>query len=106
MTGVPIVGLPGVEVKVREGARVIVNFARGEPDAPRATLFDPTSLAELKVTADAKVTLDAPAVYIGKSAGRGIMRVGDFFTFTVATSAAGPFTGVAQAASGSNEAFA
>lgn len=50
-------GLPGVEVKVAAGARVLLGFEGGDPTKPKAMLWDSGSLLELVITADVKVTL-------------------------------------------------
>ena len=108
MTGVPIVGLPGVKVKVRPGARVVIDFARGEPDAPRATFFEPDSLAELTITADTTVRLDAPHTELCAGASRGIAREGDMLLLTGWTVGPPPVpvTAIARIEAGSSEVFA
>ncbi len=65
---VPILlGLPGVEVKVPAKARVLLGFAGGDPQKPRATLWELSALTELKLTATGKVNVVCPAVSLGEA---------------------------------------
>lgn len=75
-TEVRVRGLPGVEVKVRPGATVLLAFDDGDRTRPYASLFDPSSLLELKVTAATKVTVDAPSVELCDALGA-VLREGD-----------------------------
>ncbi len=48
LQGVPLrVGLPGFEVKVPVGARVMLSFDEGNPAKPAASLFDPNSVTSI-----------------------------------------------------------
>lgn len=48
--GVPLrLGLPGVEVTVSPGARVLLGFENGNPSRPVATLWESGGLVELKL---------------------------------------------------------
>lgn len=47
--GVPLrVGLPGFEVVVPHGARVLLGFDNGDPRRPYASLFDPGNVTSIK----------------------------------------------------------
>lgn len=63
---VPVnLGLPGVEVKVPANARVLLGFAGGDPQKPRATLWEVSELTEIKLTATGKVNVVCPAISLG-----------------------------------------
>lgn len=63
---VPIrLGLPGVEVKVAAGSRVLLGFENGDPAKPVATLWEKSTLNEIVVTAATKVTVTSPSVELG-----------------------------------------
>jgi len=55
-------GLPGIDVKVVDGARVLVGFEAGDPTRPYATLWETGGLDELTVTATTKITVSAPEI--------------------------------------------
>jgi hypothetical protein len=58
LSKVPIrIGVPGVDVKVTPGAKVLLGFAGGDPRQPIAALFDKDSLKEITVTSATKVTI-------------------------------------------------
>lgn len=65
LSAVPMRGLPGVVAKVKPGARVLVGFENGSPDAPVALLAESSGLLQLTITADVKVTVSAPLVELG-----------------------------------------
>ena len=88
VTEVPIRGLPGVSVKVRPGAIVLLAYEDADPSRPIATLFTQDSLLELKVTATVKVTVDAPEIDLGDALAN-VIREGDSVTI------AGPGGGAA-----------
>ena len=93
---VPIVGLPGVSVKVTPSARCIVTFVDGDPMKARAELFDPTSLDTITINAATKIIANAPDVELGAGAAP-VVRVGD--TISVGTTGGvvamtTPFSGV------------
>lgn len=68
LSGIPMrLGLPGVTVKVKNGARVLVGFENGEANRPVATLWEAGGLEEITVTAGVKVTINAPTVIIGEA---------------------------------------
>lgn len=76
MSRVPIrYGVPGIRAEVRTGSAVAVEFERGSPAAPVATVWDSESVKALTVKAD-KVIIDAPDVESQKG-GRPLARVGD-----------------------------
>lgn len=53
MVGIPIrYGVPGVQAKVKPGARVMVEFASGDPRHPMATIWESAAVSELTITAD------------------------------------------------------
>lgn len=101
MTGVPIrYGIPGVTVKVKPAARVLMGFDGFDPSRPYAALWSPDSLLELTIDAATKVTVSAPIVDVSATTAtidatsvtiaggvQGIARIGD-------TVQAGPFAGV------------
>jgi hypothetical protein len=92
ITQVAIMGLPGVTVKVRPGAMVLLGFQDGDRSRPIATLFAPDSLSEIKVTAALKVTVDAPAIDLGDAFGA-VLREGDTVSIPgPGGGAAGPVT--------------
>lgn len=52
LEAVPLnLGLPGVEVDVEPGARVLLGFAGGDPAKPRATLWESGSVRSMRVDA-------------------------------------------------------
>jgi len=76
MTSLPIRGLPGVTVRVRPDARVLVTFENGDPRLPIATLFALDGLEELRIEAKVAVKLSAPSVVLADG-GAGVARIGD-----------------------------
>lgn len=63
MTRVPLrTFIPGVEVRVKQGARVLVGFEGGDPTRPYAQLFESGALDSLKITAEGNVDLRAKTV--------------------------------------------
>lgn len=87
LSGVPMRGLPGVVAKVKPGARVLVGFENGSPDAPVAMLAEPSGLLQLTISADVKVTVSAPLVVLADGVQQ-VARVGDTVTIV---GTAGPF---------------
>lgn len=78
MTNLPIRhGLPGVEVKVAAGARILVGFAGGNPKKPEAYLWESGSLQELTITASTKVVVNSPSAEICGPGALGVARIGD-----------------------------
>ena len=92
-SNVPIrIGVPGVDVKVMPGARVMIGFDGGNPKAPFAALFDSSSLlaititsattvtikanAQVTISASALVSVSAPSVVLGPG-GQPVARLGD-----------------------------
>lgn len=52
LEAVPLnLGLPGVEVDVEPGARVLLGFAGGDPSKPRATLWESGAVRSMRVDA-------------------------------------------------------
>lgn len=45
-------GVPGISVKVKAGAIVLVSFEGGDPGSPVATVWDASAVAEMTVKAD------------------------------------------------------
>ncbi len=72
-------GLPGVSVRVRQGARILVGFEGGDITRPFASLWEPGSLDTLTVEASVKLLLKAPSVVAAEVEGdaRPVARVGD-----------------------------
>lgn len=58
-------GIPGVDVKVNAGTRVLLGFEAGNPGMPVATLWEKESLKEIVITADTKVTVACSDVHLG-----------------------------------------
>ncbi len=86
---VPIkLGIPGVKVKVKPGARVALGWDGADPSKPIATVWDAEALDEITITAKTKVTIDAPMIVCQN--GRPIARVGDR-VFGVSTPPGTPF---------------
>ena len=81
---VPLRGLPGVEVKVKKGARVLLGFENGDPARPYATAFRADSLQEIIVTAETKITLRAPSTVVAQTeaAAKRVARMGDLVKVT------------------------
>jgi hypothetical protein len=78
LSRVPIRGLPGVKVKVKQKARVLLGFEGGAPRRPYAALWTADSLEELTVTASVKVVVKSPKVYLGDDQdAKPVARVGD-----------------------------
>lgn len=68
LSKVPIrLGLPGVTVKVKKDARVLVGFESGDSAAPVATLWEVDGLDEITVTAATKATVKAETVNVEAS---------------------------------------
>jgi len=80
LSRVPIrLGLPGVTVKVKPQARVMLAFEGGDPQRPVATLWEAAGLDELTVTAQTKVVVNSPNVWLGEEEGdaQPVARLGD-----------------------------
>jgi hypothetical protein len=76
--GVPIrLGLPGCEVKVKPGTRVLLGYEQGDPRKPYASLWEGTELDELKITATTKITVDAPLFELADGAVLPVARATD-----------------------------
>ncbi len=58
-------GLPGVQVEVAAGERVLLGFDGGDPRKPYAALWHEGSMKKLTVTAATAVVVNAPTVEIG-----------------------------------------
>jgi hypothetical protein len=82
LTRVPIwLGLPGVSVKVAAGARVLVGFHQGDPELRYCDLWRGQGLRELVITAQTRVTVDAPTVELGGVGGSNVLLQGQPLTF-------------------------
>ncbi len=81
--GVPIrLGIPGTEVKVKPGSRVLIGYEQGNPSKPYASLWEGTELDEITITATTKISVKAPLVVLNEGAILPIAR---------ATDTAGPY---------------
>lgn len=102
MTKVPLrTGIPGVLVKVKSGGRVLLGFENGDRRFPVATLWDASTLLELRITATTKVTIDCPNVGLGDESGAPLARLGDavdiVFDASAIAAAVASGTGILQA---------
>lgn len=76
--GVPIrLGIPGAEVKVKPGTRVLIGYEQGDPRKPYASLWEGTELDELKITATTKIEVKAPMVVLNEGAVLPVARATD-----------------------------
>ena len=57
-------GLPGVTAKVKKDSRVLLGFENGDATKPIATLWDVSSLDEIKIVAQTKITALAPKIVL------------------------------------------
>lgn len=62
-------GLPGVTVRVRPGARVLLGFEGGDITRPFAALWEAGGLESLTITASTKILLKAPSVIAAETEG-------------------------------------
>jgi hypothetical protein len=69
-------GLPGVSVKVKTGARVLLGYEAGDPQRPVATVWEAAGLERITITADTAITAIAPSINLGEG-GLPIARQGD-----------------------------
>lgn len=78
-------GVPGVKVRVKTGARVLLGFDGGDPKKPYAALFGSASAVEsLKLTTSVNVVFDTPLVELaGEGQGARLARIGDIFQASV-----------------------
>jgi hypothetical protein len=84
LSKVPIAyGIPGLTAKVASGSRVALAFASGNPAAPVATVWESSSLQEIKITAAQKVEVAVEA------SGTASIAVGAGGTATIEAGAAG-----------------
>lgn len=108
MVGVQLrTGIPGLEVEVIEGARVLLAFEEGDPRRPIALPAfdgDPAKLKALHITATTEISVNAPTVRIndeggdillGNTPANPIARVGDIVQVTLALVVPDPTQGVA-----------
>lgn len=70
-------GIPGVELKVEDGCRVLVSWEGGDPRRPIARPWDEAGLKEVRVSASVKATINAPSVVLDEDTGRKVARLGD-----------------------------
>jgi len=70
-------GVPGVELQVSDGCRVLVEWEGGDPRRPIARPWDEAGLKEIRLTASAKATVNAPSVVLDETTGRKVARLGD-----------------------------
>lgn len=84
LTGVPLrTFVPGVELKVKPGGHVLVQFENGDPSRPVATLFDGGAVESLKITASTKIVVDAAEVDLVSAGGLPLARQGDMVYVTI-----------------------
>jgi hypothetical protein len=76
--------LPGVTVRVRQGARVLLGFENGDPSRPVATLFDGGALENLTIHAQTSITLQTPDLDLGDEGGTGVLRQNKSVTWVFA----------------------
>ena len=100
LTRVPLrTMLPGVEVRVQVGTRVLLGFENGDPARPVALLFDAGSLRELVIHATVKVDVVAPEVNVNgdvvnlAGGGPAVARVGDQIRITGVAAGSATLTG-------------
>lgn len=86
-------GLPGVRVKVKQGARILLGFEAGDPKRPFASLWEPGAIEEISVDGGTQP----------------VSRAGDACTVfwppqvsVVGTTPAGPFVGTMTITSSSS----
>lgn len=78
LTGIPLrTFVPNVEIKVKAGGNVLIQFENGDPSRPFASLFDAGSLEELKLSASTKIVIDAAEVDLVSAGGLPLARQGD-----------------------------
>lgn len=78
MGNVPIrLGVPGITVKVKTGARVLVGFEGGDPKAPIATLWGLAEVAEFLGVATTSMKLDTPDLTLGTAGALPVARQGE-----------------------------
>lgn len=77
-------GLPGVTVRVRVGARVLLGFEAGDVRRPYCSLWEPGSLEALTIEASVKLFLQAPSVIAAQTeeSARPVARRGDLVKMT------------------------
>lgn len=77
-------GLPGVSVRVRVGARVLLGFEGGDPQRPYCALWEAGGLESITVEASAKILLKAPSVIAAEveANARRVARMGDLVKMT------------------------
>lgn len=81
LTRVPIrYGIPGVTCKVKKDARVLIEFAAGDPDQPFASVWESASVSEVTVKADVVRLADGDVPFA---------RLGDLVQIKLPTGAAG-----------------
>lgn len=87
-------GVPGVTAKVSPGSRVLIFFEGGNPSGMAAALFQGSTLLELVITANTKVTVNAPDVRLGDGLAD-VVRYGDVISLAGGTLAngGGPVSG-------------
>jgi hypothetical protein len=107
MTSVPLrTGIPGLDVEVNQGARVLLAFEEGDPRRPVALpAFDRdlTALRALHITAKTEVSVNAPTVRIADNGGdilvgdtpaNPVARVGDIVQVALAFMVPDPTQGI------------
>jgi hypothetical protein len=79
------VGVPGLSVQVKPGAKVLLGFRDARPDQPYAALFGAGGLSTLTLTLDGPMvinvtgtaTVNAAHLNLGGPGGAGVARLGD-----------------------------
>lgn len=62
-------GLPGVTVRVKQNARVLLGFEGGDPRQPFAALWTADSLDTITIVAATKILLQAPSTVVAQVEG-------------------------------------
>lgn len=107
MTSVPLrTGIPGLDVEVNPGARVLLAFEEGDPRRPVALPAfdrDATALRALHITAETEISVNAPTVRIADNGGdilvgdtpaNPVARVGDIVQVALAFMVPDPTQGI------------
>lgn len=78
ISGVPIrVGVPGLQVEVPPGSRVLLAFECGDPSRPVAEIWESGTPINVVFEAAETITFKAQRIKLGDSATFGVARLGD-----------------------------
>jgi len=81
-------GIPGVEVSVLPGARVLLGFEAADPARAYAALWTSDGLDEITINASASVTVNAPLVDLADALSQ-VLRNGEIVNITGVMAGAG-----------------